>query len=146
MNIRQGTLFTLSILLSACGQGDRQGETADDFAARVNGASPAPSPSGQSSAKVAAVTTEQGTPSAQTPSLPENGIQPDSSACNGGKVAAFFGKAADDATRAAIMAAVAPNTNVRFLKPGSGLAPDPQSTRLNVMLDVTGVVRDARCG
>lgn len=59
----------------------------------------------------------------------------------------FLGKPADDATRRAIMDATSDVREVRFITPGSDyIEPDPTHPRLNIMIDVTGVIRDARCG
>jgi hypothetical protein len=59
----------------------------------------------------------------------------------------FIGKPADDPTRAAIMTAAADAREIRFVSPGSAyIRPDPTSSRLNIMIDNLGIIRDARCG
>ena len=59
----------------------------------------------------------------------------------------FIGKPADEATRAAILVAATGAREVRFVPPGSDyIRPDPTNPRLNLMLDNTGIIRDARCG
>jgi len=74
--------------------------------------------------------------------MPENAM----AKCDAQKIKPFYGKPDSPEIRYAILAAIAPKSNVRYLKPGSNLAPDPESDRLNVMIDVTEIIRDARCG
>ncbi|MEO9492010.1 MAG: hypothetical protein ABJG26_10320, partial [Marinomonas sp.] len=62
------------------------------------------------------------------------------------KVAPFFGRKADNITREAVLAAVAPNGDVRFIDAGSDVIPVPSSSRLNVKVDAMGVIRSATCG
>ena len=60
----------------------------------------------------------------------------------------FIGKPADQATRAAIAAALGRTDNLRFVTYGSigFVNPDPTNPRLSLMLDAQNVIRDARCG
>lgn len=66
--------------------------------------------------------------------------------CGAPKVAPFFGRRADDQTRAAVIAALAPQKTVRFVDTGLAIKPNPEATRLNVIIDTNGIIRDARCG
>ena len=138
-----------TLALAACNQQPDKGEGAADFAQRVNGngpaaaANPTTGPSGQPAAPT------QGSQPAKTafPKPVRVPPEPDQGQCDVQKVAPYFGQPDSPATRQAIMTAIAPRENVRFVKPGpQSVTPDPKSDRLNVMIDVTGVVRTARCG
>lgn len=131
--------------LAACNQQETAGESVEDYAARVGSGT---AEAGQSPARQVPPKIAQPKPGAAPGAFaPGTATDPAANRCGAPKVAPFLGKAADEATRARILAAVAPQDNVRFVEPGSAnVTPDPASSRLNVMIDVTGVIRDARCG
>ena len=134
------TLVGISALLSACsGQPDPNAKEVDDFAARIGT---------PKQAEAAPPTPKADADAASPPANLENEaeVQPAPSQCNAPKVAPFYGRQADEATQAAVMAAVAPQTDVRFIEAGSALPEDTASPRLNVMIDVNGNIREARCG
>ncbi|BDI61014.1 hypothetical protein [Qipengyuania nanhaisediminis] len=59
----------------------------------------------------------------------------------------YLGRIADEATRMEIRAAASGASEVRFLD--AGLTPpvfDPAHSRLNIMVNARGIIRDARCG
>ena len=66
--------------------------------------------------------------------------------CNAPIAARFVGRTADSATRAELTAAVAPIAAIRWVGPGDATTEDYSPTRLNVMLDVGGVIRSSHCG
>ena len=66
--------------------------------------------------------------------------------CNAPKAAPFIGRQADPATRADLSAAVAPVSAIRWVGPGDATTEDYSPQRLNVMLDVGGVIRSVHCG
>lgn len=131
--------------LAACNQQESDTESVDDYAARVsNGTASA----GQPQAQQVPPTIAQPKPGAAPGAFAAGtATDPAASRCGAPKAARFFGRVADEATRAQIVAALAPHSDIRFVEPGAvNVMPDPASTRLNVMIDVTGVIRDARCG
>ena len=135
--------------LAACNQPEGDTESVDDYAARVSsGTGTAGQPQAQ---QVPPTIAEPKSGAAPGAFAAGTATDPAASSCGAPKVARFFGRIADDATRAQIVAALAPHSNIRFLEPGAApsdgnVVPDPASARLNVMIDVTGVIRDARCG
>ena len=135
--------------LAACNQQEPTSESVEDYAARVGSGAAA---AGQPQAQQVPPTIAQPKPGAAPGAFaPGTATDPAASRCGAPKVARFFGRIADDATRAQIVAALAPRSNIRFVEPGAApsdgnVVPDPASARLNVMIDVTGVIRDARCG
>ena len=130
------------LALAACGgSADDTGNSADDFAARINGGQPDP-------AATVAPTVAQPLEGA-APGAFAAGTQtdPQSATCAANRMGNFIGKPADEATRDAILFAVTGAREVRFVPPGSDyIRPDPTNPRLNLMLDNTGIIRDARCG
>ena len=68
------------------------------------------------------------------------------SECNAPKAERFVGRNADAATRAELAQAVAPTTTIRWVGPGDATTEDYSTSRLNVMLDVGGVIRSVHCG
>ena len=109
---------------------------ADDFAARING-NQQRATAGQNPASV------PGSAPAPIQTAPPE-IKP---VCKSDEMLAFLGRPADDATRREIMTASEGIQEVRFIAPGSDyIKPDPTHPRLNIMIDVTGIIRDARCG
>lgn len=133
---------TLILALGACGQ-PSEGESADDFAARIGSGNSAPAAQGTVAPQI------QQTPPGAAPGPFVPGTQTDpQSACAANKVGEFIGKVADDATRVAVQTAAAGASEVRFIGYGSNefINPDPTNPRLNLMLDAQGIIRDARCG
>ena len=57
-----------------------------------------------------------------------------------------MGRRADAATRTDLAAAVAPIAAIRWVGPGDATTEDYSPQRLNVMLDVGGVIRSVHCG
>lgn len=128
-----------SLALAACGGAAEEASTtneADDFAARIN--------SGTSSSPSVA----EPLPGAQqggNPTQPAKAAP--ALACSAELMGPFLGKLASDDVRAQIMEAASSVQEVRFIAPGSDfVSPDPTHPRLNIMVDVSGVIRDARCG
>jgi hypothetical protein len=66
--------------------------------------------------------------------------------CNAPKAEPFVGRRADSAIRAELLAAVAPVTAIRWVRPGDATTEDFSAQRLNVMLDVGGRIISAHCG
>lgn len=141
--------FALAALtLAACGsEPDPAANDADSFAARINqsatpGATPAPE-------ATATPTVAKPLPGA-APGAFAAGTQTDPAAktCGANLMGPFIGKPADQATRAAIAAALGRTDNLRFVAYGSAgfVNPDPTNPRLSLMLDAQNVIRDARCG
>lgn len=130
------------LALSACGSGvEETSNSAEDFAARINGGNATGAQATQ--APQVAEPLPGAAPGPFTP-----GTQTDpSSACGATKMGPFIGKVADDPTRVQIMAAAEGILEVRFIAAGSPyINPDPTNPRLNLMLDQQNVIRDARCG
>ena len=128
--------------LAACGGNETDtSEGADDFAARINGSGPRPE---ATVAPTVAQPLEGAAPGAYAPGT---ATDPMSSNCAATAMGPFLGREADEANRAAIMVAAAGASEVRFVPPGSAyIQPDPTSSRLNLMIDNLGILRDARCG
>ncbi|MEL7445287.1 MAG: hypothetical protein AAGK02_05670 [Pseudomonadota bacterium] len=142
--------FTLAacLLVAACSGGVDEASTnqADDFAARINGDSGAANTAPKANATPATIApTREG--AAEGAFVAGTATDPEAAICGAPKVGPYIGTKADDAVRQEIVAAVGPENEIRFILPGSTfINPDPTSRRLNVMLDNTGIVRDARCG
>lgn len=145
------------LVLSACGGNEPETtQSADDFAARINGEASASSSSEKSPSAAQAAPDAPGTKPPQIapplanaaagPYEPGTATDPESATCSANIMGPFFGRAADAETRAEIQQAAVNASAIRFLEPGSGLVADPTNPRLNLMLDYTGVIRDARCG
>lgn len=134
-------------LAAACSSPESESESADEFAARIgqpgDAAGSAPAPAGTPVPPTVYTPRPGAAPGAF---VPGTATDPEAAGCGAPKVAPFFGRLATDATRTALLAAVAPQRNLRFVEAGTNVVPDADSTRLNVMIDVTGVIRDARCG
>ena len=130
------------LALAACGgSADDTGNSADDFAARTNGGQPDP---GATVAPTVPQPLEGAAPGAFAAGTQTD---PQSATCAANRMGNFIGKPADEATRAAILVAATGAREVRFVPPGSDyIRPDPTNPRLNLMLDNTGIIRDARCG
>lgn len=136
------------LCLAACGERPASdANSADDFAARINGgekASPAPVVKATNAPTVA-----QPLPGAvEGAYVPGTLTDPQSSTCGANLMGGFIGQQADDATRTAVMEAASGNAqSVRFVLPGSTTVnPDPANPRLSIMIDNLNVIRDARCG
>ena len=137
----------LVLALAACGSNTEDtSNSADDFAARINGgtaSAPAPAPN----ATVAPTVAEPLPNAAPGVFAPGTLTDPESATCAATQMGPFIGKPADDATRAAIMEAAAGAREVRFVQPGGPTVnPDPTNPRLSIMIDNLGIIRDARCG
>jgi len=136
---------------SGAGTPDAASE-ADEFAARINGSAPVeavvPTPVAQETyAPPAPTVAPPRTDAAPGAFAPGTATDPASATCNANKMGPYMGRLADDATRANIMSAAAGAADVRFIEAGSGyIRPDVTNPRLNIMLDVQGIIRDARCG
>ncbi|MFZ9396924.1 MAG: hypothetical protein ACO25F_12800, partial [Erythrobacter sp.] len=119
-------------LLAACNSPESESETAGDFAARIgqpgDASAAAPSPAGTPVPPTVYTPRPGAAPGAF---VPGTATDPDAAGCGAPKVAKFFGRPADAASRGAILAAVAPHSNVRFVEPGTNVVPDADSTRLN---------------
>lgn len=136
-------------LLSACGEPAGEGETADDYAARLNGKASAQDTSRSTSGSERG----QGAPNVATPppgAAPgpfEPGTQtdPQAAACGAPDAAPAVGQSYAQA-EVAIRDALPSGASVRVVRPGQATTEDYNPRRLNVMLDAGGVVRDLRCG
>ncbi|MEO1489496.1 MAG: hypothetical protein AAFR88_08705 [Pseudomonadota bacterium] len=143
--------FALALSLSACGGTAEETPTndADDFAARINnGNTQAPAAQAAAPAEMQAPQIAQPLPDAAPGQfVPGTATDPESATCGANRMGQFLNRPADDATRAAIMEVASDVSEIRFVAPGAqGVRPDPTHPRLNIMIDTTGVIRDARCG
>jgi len=66
--------------------------------------------------------------------------------CKAPKAEPFVGRRADASVRTDRTNAVAPITAIRWVGPGDATTEDYGPQRLNVMLDVGGVIRSVHCG
>lgn len=151
-------LFAASaiVALSACGNdpdaASKSASAADDFAARINGvgdgANNNPPTTGDTPRPVAAPTVAQPLPdAAQGAFAAGTATDPASANCGANKMGSFIGKVADVRTRVDIEDVAGPGREIRFLRPGGDyVKPDATNPRLNIMLDIQDVIRDARCG
>ena len=132
------------LALAACGGSEADtSNSADEFAARINGENPAPAVEATNAPQVAAPLAG----AAEGPYAPGTLTDPASSICAANLMGPFIGKEADNSTKLAIMDAAKGAGEVRFVAPGSAtVMPDPTNPRLNIMLDATNIIRDARCG
>lgn len=135
------------LVLTACGANPDSGSnSAEDFAARINGGAenaPAATPVPTNTPTIAAPLPG----AAQGAFAPGTATDPESSTCSANLMGDYIGKPADDATKSAIMIAAAGASEVRFVTPGGATVnPDPTNPRLNIMIDNLGIIRDARCG
>ena len=138
IGIATSALFTLS----ACGGNSQDNSnSADEFAARINGAQP------NAQATVAPTVAEPLDGAAAGAFAPGTATDPQSAGCSANLMGPYIGKPADEPTRIAIQTAAVNASEVRFISPGSAyIRPDPTSPRLNLMIDNLGIIRDARCG
>ncbi len=136
------------LALSACGGSEPDtSNSADDFAARINGGATAPASGAPAPADSLPPQVAQAQPNA-APGMfePGSATDPATETCSANRMGPFMGRVADEATRAQIQQAAVNASAIRFLEPGSGLVADVTNPRLNLMLDNTGTIRDARCG
>lgn len=142
-------------VLAACSEAEpvEPDDAAADFAARINGGTaPAGQPAGQpGQQQLASPQMVPPRPAPDPQAIPLAGTPPGSGpispACNADRMGPFLGRTADEATRLAVMSAAEGASDVRFIDAGSTfIPPDPANPRLNVMLDATGIIRDAKCG
>lgn len=134
------------LALAACG-GSEAGtsNTADDFAARINGNNPAsaPNPAATNAPQIAKPLPG----AAEGAYVPGTLTDPESAICAANQMGPYIGKEADNATKLAIMEAAKGAGEVRFILPGgANVNPDPTNPRLNIMIDNLNIIRDARCG
>ncbi|GMN01596.1 hypothetical protein [Erythrobacter sp. MTPC3] len=149
------------LTLAACGNDPAAGETdtdAADFAARINNGTAASSepaanavqaPLAQQSPNVAQPIPPAPAPANAAPGAFAAGTatDPASATCNANRMGPFIGKVADSRTRVDIEDTAGPGAQIRFVRPGGDyIAPNPESPRLNMMLDNQDIIRDARCG
>lgn len=130
------------LLLSACGGANEEpsGNTAEDFAARINGGQQA----AQGTVEPTVAQPKEG--AAPGPYTPGTHTDPNA-ACGANVMGPYIGQVADEATRSDILGVIAGTNEVRFISPGGEfIRPDPTHPRLSLMLDSSGVIRDARCG
>jgi hypothetical protein len=137
-----------ALALAACsGSADEPetGNTADDFAARINGNGAAtPAATGPGSPPRIAKPLANAAPG---PFTEGTATDPESKTCGANRMGPFLNQPASDSVRSQIMEATSDVQEVRFIAPGSDfIRPDPTNPRLNIMIDGTGVIRDARCG
>ncbi len=138
---------TALLALSACAsQDDDNANNADDFAARIKG-----DKTGQDAAAGEGAVAPKISPpranAAPGPFAEGTATDPQSATCKANAMGPYLNRPADDETRKAIMEAAAGVRQVRFVTPeGQTVNPDPTHPRLNIMIDATGVIRDARCG
>lgn len=132
------------LALCACGASEEQtSNSAEDFAARINGNTATPAAEATNAPQVAAPLPG----AAEGAYAPGTLTDPESSVCAANLMGEFIGKEADNSTKLAIMDAAKGAGEVRFVAPGSAtVLPDPTNPRLNIMIDNLNVIRDARCG
>lgn len=141
-------LLALAATLSACSQQPAaEGETANDFADRVSAGQAASQPVGPPQPMEVPATAEG---KSDDPPVPPGAtglaLPAGAESCNAPAAREFLNRADSAATRAALTAAVEPGAEVRFLPPGSSDKVENRKSRLNVMIDNTGTIRDLRCG
>ena len=137
--------LTAVAMLAACGGAAEQSETAEDYAARINGNVPVAAANGP---------TPQGSPAVSTPlpgaapgpMEPRTPTDPSASSCGATAAAEFLGQRDNAQVRQAISEKAQPRGGIRFIRPGEMYTQDFNNNRLNVMLDAGGVIRDFRCG
>ena len=67
-------------------------------------------------------------------------------ACNSSAVVDYLGQEASEETRAALLEAIAPLENVRWVGPNDAMTMDYLPDRLTVELDESGLITTASCG
>lgn len=139
---RPSLCMTWLFLLTACGGPANQSETADEYAARINRAA---APAGQA-AQVAPSGSTAPPGAAPRSGDPDSSVRRPASPCDAGKFSNYLGKIDSAEIRAAIASTAQASAGVRYIRPGEMQTQDFNNTRLNVMFDNTGVIRDFRCG
>ncbi len=153
-------IFLLSLVcaLSACGDPDPAKNSADEFAARIGGsgaanadASPAdagtPPTTGDEPRAIITPEVAKPLPSANDEVAATIAADPAATNCGANRMGPFIGLVADVRTRIDIEDAVGSGREIRFVRPGGAyIEPDESSPRLNLILDIQDVIRDARCG
>ena len=90
------------------------------------------------------------TPGAAAPQAapvePGTYTDPQASSCGAPEAASFVGQPDSPEIREQLTAAAKAPGGVRFVRPGEATTDDYRPDCLNVMIDVTGVIRDLRCG
>lgn len=135
-------------LSAACGGPAQQSETAEEYAARINGSAPVAaqaetSASGQQSSATLATPLPGAAPGSAEPG-PQTSLA--TSPCGTTSVAEYLGQSDTSEIRQAIVAKAQAKGGIRFIRPGEAQTQDFNNNRLNVMYDATGVIRDFRCG
>ena len=141
------------LALAACSGNDSEpSNTAEDFAARINGGTPKTTPA-QTQAEVPApvpMVPGQVAPPQVTVApgmyVPGTATDPAAETCSANLMGPFLGRLADGLTRSQVQQAAVHASAIRFMDPGSEVIPDPTNPRLNMLLDNTGIIRDAVCG
>lgn len=121
-----------TLALAACSQGTRDDPDnafASPGAAILTGS--APSNEGEA------------LPPTIVPNTPDD---PKTVSCGATRAKAFVGEADSPTVREKLMTAAQAPGGVRFVLPGQPTTEDLRPDRLNVMIDVTNVIRDLRCG
>ena len=146
---RSSAPFVLGFILAAC-SAEPQGDTdsAEEFAARINGAEPVAPPT------VTTPTAPQSAPPRPQAEVDamigpvEKGTMtaPDSASCGAAAGEDWLGRKFTPAMTAQIDAIVPKGGSVRVLENGQPITGLKTSDRLNVMLDENGIIRDFRCG
>ena len=146
-------LICAPLMLAGCsGENRDTSNSAEEFAARINGGAPSGEATpAQVEAPVAAPTVVAPRPVGNAQNTAQPTINPATGkivqACNADAMGPFLGRLDDEATRLDVMATAQGASDVRFIAPGTDfIASDPANPRLNLMLDAEGVIRDARCG
>ncbi|MDZ4307972.1 I78 family peptidase inhibitor [Allopontixanthobacter sp.] len=132
-------------LLAACGGAAEQSETAEDYAARINGTGQSASATGPAPQGSPAVSTPL-PGAAPGPMEPRTPTDPSASSCGATVAAEFLGQPDSAQVRQAITEKAEPRGGIRYIRPGEMYTQDFNNNRLNVMLDAGGVIRDFRCG
>ena len=124
--------LTIAVLLALPGCAERPQESSAAAAA----ATPVPD----------APVSSPATPSVAQHDRPEPTGPVSPSDCNAPKAERFIGSEAVSPIRAELAEAVAPISDIRWVGPGDATTEDLRYERLNVMLDVGGVIRSIHCG
>ncbi len=139
--------FGLFLTLSACSDAGQNAESADDFAARVNGAPAAGGTAQAADGQQYAPKIAAAQPGAAA-GPPEAGTQTDpaASSCGANKGGQYLGQADSAQLREAIGQIVPADGSMRVVPYGGVIDASYREKRLNVMLDAGGIIRDLRCG
>ncbi|MCB2061429.1 MAG: I78 family peptidase inhibitor [Novosphingobium sp.] len=130
------------IALSACSRSDN----ASELGASVDRLATQAAPSEAAPAAEAPAALGPAVSPVAPPPQPVIYTDPKSASCGAPGLTSFIGQADSPAVREQIEAAAKSPGGIRFAPPGSAATTDYRTDRLNVMIDVTGVIRDLRCG